>query len=237
MPPKRKITFDAEAAKAQAKKMKGQQDACMRIQQAGLNFIKQVQNCDDPSTYDSLDSATFELLLVAKIGLAGVHWLNLSSKIVPKNYPNRSQVIVSMLTFVLCENKPLQSNLVEMFIKRMDQSFPLEDDSLQRYMMDSGQPTLYLTPPVSSCINSACDRCGKPNSLFAHHAETMIVAHDFDGPKPAFKQALKCRSCMLMYGWKQTIGEKFYDTERDYVEVTDTVFCSRKFHHMYCYLQ
>lgn len=246
MPPKRKIIFDAEAAKTHAKKKKSQVNAISEIQEIGSSFMRLVEKCESValSTCDC-DAATLELFLVAKVGLIGAYWINLAMKVVPENHPNRLQEITSMVNFSLSESKKVQSNMVETLMQIATKSIPSTkkySDALCNYAMATGQPTHFLTPPVSTCINSACSLCGMQNSLSAHHGETPVTLYNFDGPQPGIKQALKCRSCSYIYnyskyGRKRSEGERFYDSERDYIEVSDSIFCSRRFHNMYCYLQ
>ena len=95
---------------------------------------------------------------------------------------------------------------------------------------------------MAACQNEACQLYEDENSLCANHSRTEITLYFLEGPRAGVKHSLKCKSCEWIYnyskyGKKKTIGEKFYDRGREFIEVSDTVFCSRKLHEMYCNLK
>lgn len=244
MPPKRKIVFDPDTAKTNAKRKKVQQDTIREIRESALAFFGVVQKYESAVLLSGeCDAATLELFLVAKIGLNGACLVNLACKVVPENHPNRFEALASLVNFAL--SKDVGSGAAKNLVNIVDKSSlskERDSDILSRYMMTTGQPVTFFTPPVSTCINSACSLCGVQNSLSAHHGEAMVTVYTLEGPRPGLKQALKCRSCSCIYnyskyGWKRSEGERYYNIERDYIEVTDIALCSRKFHNMFCYLK
>ena len=75
--------------------------------------------------------------------------------------------------------------------------------------MTTGQPVTFLTRPVSTCINSTCSVCGPQDSQSAHHGETMVTLYNFEGPTPALKKALQCRSCSCIYNYSANMTHFF----------------------------
>ena len=93
----------------------------------------------------------------------------------------------------------------------------------------------FLSPPVSTCINPACNGVG---TLRLNHHDIDVVIFDMKGPNPATKLSLKCTSCAMIYNYskygnKNQGGEKFYESEREYIEVTDVVYVSRNLYSLY----
>lgn len=117
-----------------------------------------------------------------------------------------------------------------------------EENLLQSFEVATGHATSFLTPPISTCQNPLCQLHRAEGSLHAHHNPSPVTLYFLDGPKAAMKIALRCRSCDTIYnyskyGRKTSIGERFYGEKREFVEVSDTVFCSRRMHEMFCNLK
>lgn len=185
--------------------------------------------------------------MVSAIGLRGIQWLNLARKAVPKCHSGRIQLITAMVNHSLTAGRSVTSTKqCETYLSILEQtslcSMESDADMLKNYSMDTGQPTVFLVPPVTSCINSSCGLFGDENSLVQHHSPLTVILFNLSGPKPGIKQSLKCKSCRFiynysMYGHKQGEGERFYDEERDFIEVTDTVFCQRHLQNFFGYLR
>ncbi len=102
MPPKRKISFDPLAAKAEAKKKKDQQDAIHKIQESAKAFLGVIEMYESATLSPcDCDPATMELCLVAKLDLNGICSIKLATKAVPKNHPNRLETIASIANYSL----------------------------------------------------------------------------------------------------------------------------------------
>jgi hypothetical protein len=117
-----------------------------------------------------------------------------------------------------------------------------EEELLHSFEVATGHATSYLTPPITTCQNTSCRLHGAEGSLHAHHNPSPVILFFLDGPKPALKISLRCRNCDTIYnyskyGRKKSTGEMFYRERREFVEVSDTVFCSRKMHEMFCNLR
>ena len=102
--------------------------------------------------------------------------------------------------------------------------------------------TAFLAPPVVHCINHACKLFETANSLERHHPPTTVTLFTFDGPVPATKVCLKCKSCSTiynysMYGKKKTEGERYYDTPREFIEMSDVAYCDTTLYRLYCLLR
>lgn len=108
--------------------------------------------------------------------------------------------------------------------------------------MNTGQPVIFLMPPVGACINTSCKLYGEETSLKVHHKPVTVTVYDLDGPRPALKQALKCKDCARIYNYekygnKQNEGDKYYEQQRELIEISHLVYCNRRLHEMYCSLR
>ena len=100
----------------------------------------------------------------------------------------------------------------------------------------------YLAPPVKACIQPKCSMHGRPGSLYSPHPPIQATVFTLSGPVPATKISLRCKGCSTIYnynkyGKKNTEGERLYDCQRDLVEVTDVVYCSREMYSLFCSLR
>ena len=98
--------------------------------------------------------------------------------------------------------------------------------------------TAFLAPPVSRCILPECRQA----SLSRPHPPIHATIFTLNGPLPALKCSLRCNKCATvynysMYGRKKQGGERYYDKQRKYVEVSDLVYCERQLFSLYCLLR
>ena len=68
---------------------------------------------------------------------------------------------------------------------------------------------------------------------YVHHKEVDATVFDINGPLPATKVSLRCTKCSTNYNYSKygrcsNEGEKFYEKDRELIEVTDVAFCSRQ---------
>jgi hypothetical protein len=104
MPPKRKVSFDPDAAKARAKKAKDNKAIFSQFEEVGQALLDLTsQNGPELSTYTPSSPALAEILLVATVGLKGVQWLNVAHKSIPQNHPHRLQQLKCMLDYAIPE--------------------------------------------------------------------------------------------------------------------------------------
>ena len=92
---------------------------------------------------------------------------------------------------------------------------------------------LLFAPPTRECIT--CQR-----RLVSYHT-TNVMYYRCSGVLVATKISLRCQECGLLYNYAQygnktSTGFRFYETERDAIEVTDGVFFERKFLDLQCSL-
>ena len=89
-----------------------------------------------------------------------------------------------------------------------------------------------LSPPVHNCI-----KCNKP--LTSSH-RTNVVVYTMSGASEGQKYTQRCKGCNLMYRYahfgNSTDGFTYYDTARDLVEVSDTMYFSRTLLELQCSL-
>ena len=115
-----------------------------------------------------------------------------------------------------------------------------DTDLLWQMTLTTGQPFIFLTPPVSTCQNTCCKLFCKEESLSSHHDPVVSTVYTLNaGQEPAFKHPLRCRNCSWIYGYsmygrKQHDGVRF---QRDLIEITDVVFCDRKLYELFCCLR
>ena len=211
--------------------------------QESSKFVVELSNSILSCADDFSRNSTNEFFLVATMGLAGIQWLNIARKTIPRHHPQRFQLITDMVNHSI--EKSVTTKQCEIYINILEQtSLGMESDTdmLNHYSMSTGQPTRFLIPPVTTCINNCCSLFGEEKSLVQHHFPVKVTLFDLSGPIPGTKQSLKCKSCgfiynYTMYGNKQGKGEKYYDKEREFIEVTDSVFCHRNLHNFFCYLR
>jgi hypothetical protein len=90
-----------------------------------------------------------------------------------------------------------------------------------------------FAPPTRECIT--CQR-----RLVSYHT-TNVMYYRCSGVLVATKISLRCQECGLLYNYAQygnktSTGFRFYETERDAIEVTDGVFFERKLLDLQCSL-
>lgn len=87
-----------------------------------------------------------------------------------------------------------------------------------------------LGPPTGQCI-----RCKK--SLTSSHS-TNIRIYSMQGLSEGIKHTLRCKSCSLQYRYSQFGSSKegfmYYEEPRNLVEVSDTVYFSRRLLELQC---
>lgn len=184
--------------------------------------------------------------MVTTLGLKGIHYLLVADKAVPKQLSHRMQLITNIFNYCVPSCHLTTEQCVRL-IEILNQTSlahirKCDEDTLRDFTMDTGQPTIFLVPPVTTCINGSCLLSGNDNSLLPHHSPLTVILFTLEGPMPGIKQSLKCKSCgyiynYSMYGHKHAEGERMYNEERNFIEVTDTVFCHRNVHQLFCNLR
>lgn len=247
MPPKKRVTFDPEAAKIAAKRMKESNELLGELENSAQSLLTLMSSAGDIKLSSATERVN-ELFLVATLGLENVLKLHTAMNMVPNNFCSKIDVVTSMLNYALPpDTKEIttkqcseMSNLLS--LTSLSKIVQADSKILEDFSNSTGKPTIFLTPPVEACINGSCPLFQQKNSLIKHHDPIIVTLHSFEGPKPGLKQSLKCKSCYFIYnyskyGKKHSIGEKFYQSARKYVEASDTVFCDRKLHEMFCHLR
>lgn len=95
----------------------------------------------------------------------------------------------------------------------------------------------FLAPPVDTCIVPECR--GK---LVDQHRPVAVTIYGLTGPRRATRLCLRCSKCNTVYNYSQygrkyTDGEKLYNHRREYIEVSDTIYCERQLHELFCNLR
>ena len=195
-------------------------------------------------------NAESELVFVSMLGLSGVSALKRAMEVVPSGLckEDRLQFISNIVTVQQESHAPdilsVPTRDIHSFLPHSDKInyFQQDGEALRKASYTFGSAhTSFLVPPVSCCINQECRHYSK--SLYRHHPPTAVTVFTLNGPIPATKINLKCRDCNTiynysMYGQKSSNGEQSYEgSPRNYIEVTDEVYCERNLFQLYCLLR
>lgn len=186
----------------------------------------------------ALSTRSLEVLLTAELGLVNLRRLQETISKVPKNVPNRCNVIHSELN---CAAISLEK--CSIYVRLIELMCGMEPSEERCGTEDTNTPkraAQILSPPVSLCINESCSR--RNLSLVGHHGPTLVSVYTLSGPEIAHKYTLRCTSCdyiynYSMYGRKTSVGEKYYALPRPLIEVSDTTFCDRQVFQLFCCLR
>ena len=193
-----------------------------------------------------------ELLLVCRLGLDGVNCFRCALNLVPHQYLDKRFKVVSSITNKVitfpkapitpkecCMLSGLCSRKAAAYMKRECTNSAYADElwELTSESVDLGYAT-FLAPPTTVCLQAACDN----HHLCSYTAPVKVTVYDMMGPSPASKISLRCPKCKTnynysMYGNKSISGERYYDQEREYIEVSDVVFVSRVVHNLFAALR
>lgn len=184
------------------------------------------------------------LVLMAYLGFEGFKGLEIAMQLVPKEFGNaglRNVRICNIINhFAPDDQPPITEATVEKFMPvliKQDKNYVI--NNLIELSEKFNEPyTNFIAPPVGECINSSCKLIGCVNSLSANHAPVDVVIFDIDGPLLGCKVCLKCKSCHTIYnyskfGRKTKEGERYYENQRELVEVTDVVYVTRRLYLLY----
>lgn len=205
------------------------------------------------------DPLTVEILFVSLLGLHGLECLRMAVRLLPEKLDNRGNkwTYVKRILDIggvlpsRSDNAPITSSTLMHISESLMQSTYFE----QRVSFDTFSPLLnavssatgiahmaFLIPPVNSCINEKCRYYGQTRSLCISHNPTTVTVFKLTGAVAGTKVCYKCWKCetnynYAMYGNKTKDGECFYDTARDLVEISDTVYCEKQLYLLYCLLR
>ena len=115
----------------------------------------------------------------------------------------------------------------------IDQIAQLLQDHCSEFVGSFHKELLVLAPPFSECPSCS-------SRLVSYHDCTVKV-YEMDRVTKLPKITLRCIDCKLLFGYsqfgnKKPLGFRFYDTERPYIEVTDTAFVNRRLLEFQCSL-
>ena len=202
----------------------------------------------DSAVLVGADPLCRDLLLVSALGgLEGVECLKVATALVPEQFvTDRSVYVHRIVSSVLPSSMQLSSSKLELLCSILARStYTKHQVPPQSYITNLTQVsevigeahTAFLAPPVSQCIVAECQ--GSP--LSRHHPPVSVTVFTLmNGPTPATKCCLKCNQCSTvynysMYGRKFQEREWFYSEPRQYIEVSDTVYCDRQLFLLFLY--
>ncbi len=203
-----------------------------------------------------LSNAAVELLLITALGLTGVLRMQQALYAVPKNLPDRVSHVFCLVRKEITGMNEDECSRCMQLIERLE-IVPIPPNSFMQASSDTNQGSSsaaaiagnhtrhrrFLSPPVSTCINTDCRIHGSNGSLTKNHDPiTVITVYTLSGPEVALKHTLKCRACSFIYnystyGRKTTEGVPYYDSDRDLIEVSDATYCERQLYEFFCSLR
>ncbi len=186
-----------------------------------------------------LSSAAVELLLVTALGLKGLLCMQQAMAAVPTNLPDRASHILSMVREHITDMTEAKCRRC---IQLMETRVYDTEGSLSALAHSAGTCHRLLSLPVFTCINPECHLQGKDDALIKHHDPITVTIYMLLGPEVARKHTLKCKGCSFIYnystyGRKMTEGERYYASDRDVIEVSDTTYCERPLYEFFCSLR
>ena len=206
---------------------------------ANIAYLREI----DISSIDDLEEEEALLILSSKITFSGVLFLKAAIRHVPKTYVMkctdssgdslRSVLIYEMvrsdchtsLSSLSKEKVDCYVNFLESFCPNFIAFNPLPKEQLWN-MCDGGKYnfTTFLSPPVSTCL-----RCERDVSM--HNPPSRAKVFTLEGPIPATKITLECRSCKTSYGiarYTHDGGSHYYPEaiSMDLIEVSNTTYIS-----------
>lgn len=208
-----------------------------------IEVASEVMDSPEVTTIMSeIDDTKRELLLVACLGYYGAKEMKLAVRLIPVQYCGlRNSKICCMINKARSNHSepPIEDTKIEKLLTSA--TITAKEELIlsgQKYRSTDEGHSMFLAPPVSWCINPTCIRCGQANSLSTNHDPIDVVVFDFDGPLLGLKVCLKCKSCSTIYnyskfGKKYTDGERFYEKERDLIEITDRVYATKSLYSFY----
>lgn len=191
-----------------------------------------------------------ELFLVAIIGLEGVEALRLANQLFPVSLGSRRLQLTADVVNAVAKTTydPAQCSVLFDLLRhhscglyKRPVSTSAYNDILVELSEKSGhQYAQVLLPPVEVCINGQC--IPKSAALCFVRQPVSVTVYTLIGPQRALKVSLKCSCCNTIYnystyGRKRSVGERLYEHQRELVEVSDTVFCSRDLYELFCSLR
>ena len=200
------------------------------------------------SILQKLNYTAKNLVLMAYLGYRETRIFESAVSMIPKSYGQgnlRNSRICSILNhYRALFNKPMDitESLIEklLVIQQSEGCDELHETDFLNNLSEKYQEgyAVFLSPPVSECINPLCSKCGAMNSLAPNHSPVNVVVFGFDGPLLGSKLCLRCKYCSTIYnynkyGKKFQEGERYYDNERELVEITDVVYVSRNMYSFY----
>lgn len=209
------------------------------------NYARFLQRCE---------SSCAEVVLVSRLGFLGVDALRTAAQHVHTQFcQHRFEIISNIVNKVLEQEGSGKdmvdadecSFLLQLCLKNcpqyMNRNADLRDYDKETLALSKEKGMGYqafISPPVSVCLNPVCDR----NPLSLYTEPVKVTVFDIDGPHPGTKVCLRCPKCATnynhtMFGNKRQTGERFYDLQRDYIEVSDVIYVSRTIHNLFASLR
>ena len=199
----------------------------------------------DISSIDDVEEEEALVILSSKITFSGVLFLKAVIRHVPKTYVMkctdssgdslRSVIIFEMvrsdcpdsLSSLSKEEVDCYVNFLESFCPDFIAFSPLPKEQLWN-MCEGGKYnfTAFLSPPVSACLRCESD-------ITMHNPPSKAKVFTLEGPIPATKITLECRSCQTSYEiarYTHDGGSHYYPKamSMDLIEVSNTTYISGK---------
>lgn len=223
-------------------RVRRQSDAIQAVMDRSLDFSASVQTLmSELPDLSGADQVLKDLILVAALGgMNGIVALAMATSTVSEHFSDRIEYIQRIVN--AGAKKEFSIVQVQFLVSLFDSNYVLP--CREEYMpmlrkvseATSVVHTAFLAPPVSKCIMPECQGAALSRP---HPPTTATIFTVNSGPLPALKCCLRCSKCgtiynYSMYGRKKQGGERYYDKLRQYVEVSDVVYCERQ---LFCLLR
>lgn len=161
--------------------------------------------------------------MVALGGMNGANKLSIATATVPGQFSHRNGYIKEIVNEGV--TKQLNTAQIDYLVALLDSECQEDSMTALRRVSEATAVvhTAFMAPPVSECVMPEC----KGSVLSRPHAPTVATIFTLNRPLPALKCGLRWSKCgtvynnyYSMYGKKKQEGERYYDKQREYVEIS-----------------
>ncbi len=220
-----------------------------------MSKAKRKKVLDDPLTLTSstnqvLNGLTESIHALQSIDLFSDHKLKLLEVEPSNNYDEfflwlcakfGVGVILRLTSFY--DSLPLNGLTQKQRLKLITDVFPNLANNLESILsiIDGCQQASNLKHETQIILCPPIDECTSCKQKLVMYHQCLIRIYTTRGLRTAKKFTLRCKKCSIlfnyaMYGNKEATGFQFYHSEREYIEVSDTLYFERRLLEWQCSL-
>lgn len=198
------------------------------------------------------------LCMVVILGLKGIDAFRQAQQLVPPSFANTREKYITKIVNSILDEEIIQSSnydfLMKMYlaIPTFSKQKPTVDgyiSELQEISLSTSKAhTVFIAPPVSTCIQSSCSLQNVPGrlyncrlithnihigSLYVHNNEVDVTVFDVIGPIPGVKVSLRCRECSTNYNYNyygNRTSKMNYARNSELIELSDVAYATQNLH-------